>query len=171
MPPAIPILQNPVISHCSCPKTVEGNKDREKQEAFCALFILARRQSQYVSAEKFYDPRVLPLPIKRKALNHYLRCLFFLMISLTRKIAQSFKYLRHLPLTLNPLQDWIQMYEGRMCLLYMSGQRKVSGAFIVMSVPRNMSQVCPLATFKQARYVAALTQSLAFLSLYVWFKF
>ena len=81
MSPAIPILQNPVISHCSCPKTVEGNKDREKQEAFCALFILAPRQSQDVSVEKFYDPRVLPLPIKRKALNHYLRCLFFLIIS------------------------------------------------------------------------------------------
>lgn len=77
MPPAIPILQDQVISHCSRPQTVEGNKDGEKQEEFCALFILVPRQSQYVSEEKNYDPRVLPFPIKRKALNHYLRCLFF----------------------------------------------------------------------------------------------
>lgn len=81
MPPAIPILQDQVVSHCSCPQTVEWNKDGEKQEAFHALFLLVPRQSQYVSEEIFYDPRVLPLPIKRKALNHYLKHLFFLNVS------------------------------------------------------------------------------------------
>lgn len=52
----------------------------------------------------------------------------------------------------------------------MSGQRKVSGAFIVMFVQDYVPSLSFGYFLKWARYVAALTQSLTFLSLYIWFK-
>lgn len=64
-------------------KQLSGTKDGEKQEAFHALFLLVPRQSQYVSEEMLLWLRVLPLPIKRKALNHYLRHLSFFWMSVT----------------------------------------------------------------------------------------